>query len=215
MNETTVGVINKMGVIGLGNHTGSHFIVQAEIKNRIHHTGHRRTGTGTNRNKQGIGRITELTVHQLLDMRYSRRNLVFQQAHDFFLTHLIIFIANFGCNRKARRDRDSNQIHFGKVCTLTAQQLPHVGLAFSLAATESVHSFIFHKQYIIDFRYVSCKDKRLFLIYAKDTKRNRKKEADIFKIMHENLFLMLERLRQITKCTACNPFMNVPFCYST
>ncbi len=53
--------------------------------------------------------------------------------------------ADFGGDGEARRDRQAEIGHFGKVCTLAAEQVLHVRLAFGLAAAEAVNPFRHHR----------------------------------------------------------------------
>ena len=133
-----------MGVVGLCHHTLGHFIVQTQIQDGIHHTGHRSTCTRTYRNQQRILGVTKLAVHQSLSVSNSCIHFVLKQFYDFILTHLVIFITGVCSDGEAWRNRHANVIHFSKVCTFTAQQFTHLSISFSLSVAEGVNTFLTH-----------------------------------------------------------------------
>ncbi len=47
--EAAIGVVNEVGVVGFLHHTFGNFVVQTEVEDSVHHTGHRSAGSGTNR----------------------------------------------------------------------------------------------------------------------------------------------------------------------
>jgi hypothetical protein len=72
---------------------------------------------------------------------YSSFDFGLEQLTDFVSTKLVVFGTDIGCNGESGRDRDTNNVHLGKVCTLSAQQVLHVGFAFGLAVSKKVNAF--------------------------------------------------------------------------
>ena len=144
LNETAIAVINEVGVAGLCHHALGHLVVQAKVKDGVHHTWHRGTGTRTNRNQQRVLRIAKLAVHQLLRVSHGFRHLIRKQLNNLCLAYFIILIASVCGNRKARRHWHSDKIHFCQVGTLATQQVSHVCTTFGLTVTEEIDSFFTH-----------------------------------------------------------------------
>ena len=134
-----------MRIVGLLCHTLSNLVVQTEVQNGIHHTRHRSTGTRTNTDQQWVSCITELAVHQVLDVLNSCHHVVVQDFHNLLLTNLIILITAVCSDCKTWRNGHTNVIHLGKVCTLTTQFLTHLCVTFGLSVTEEINSFLTHK----------------------------------------------------------------------
>ena len=60
LNKATVAVISKAFIAGLTGQTFYNFIIETEIKNGIHHTGHAGTGSRTYTDEQRIIYIAKL-----------------------------------------------------------------------------------------------------------------------------------------------------------
>ena len=72
-------------------------------------------------------------------------HIVFQQGDNVGLSFLKILVANLRGDGETGRHRHADKIHLGKVGTLTAQQVSHVGTAFSLTVTKGINPFLVHK----------------------------------------------------------------------
>ena len=139
LNETAIGVISKTGVVGQLGQTLDSLIIQTEVQNGIHHAGHGSTGTGTNRNQQGVVDIAELLADQFFQVSQVGENLCLDILID--LTAICIILgAGFRGNGKALGHGHAGLGHFGQVRTLTAEELSHVLVAFR----ELVHILVAH-----------------------------------------------------------------------
>ena len=104
-------------------------LVETQVQNGIHHTGHGCASTGTNGNEKGILEIAELLTGYSLHLY----DVVHDLGHDLVIdltAVLIVLSASFGRNSEALRNRETDLGHFGQVCTLTAEQLTHGCVAF-------------------------------------------------------------------------------------
>ena len=133
-----------MRVVGLLHHTFSYLIIKTEIQDGVHHTWHRSTSTRTNADEERILQITELGVHECFDVLYSSCHFFVEKFHDFLLTNFVVFVAAISCNCESRRNRNTDQVHFGKVSTLTAKFLSHFSISLGFTVTEEINSFLTH-----------------------------------------------------------------------
>ena len=102
-------------------------------------------GTGTYRYQQRILSITELAVHQVLDVLDSSHHVVVQEFHNLLLSYLIILVTAIRSDCKTWRHGHSNVVHLGKVSTLTTQFLTHFCVTFGFSVAEQINSFLAHK----------------------------------------------------------------------
>ncbi len=140
LNETTVAVIRKTAVTRDRHQTFNRFVIQAEIKNRVHHARHRSTCAGTDRNQQRVFGVAKFAPDQGFDS--SKR--LFDFGFKTIRVRTVIVIkcrADFGRDGKAGRDRKAEIAHLGKVGTFAAQKLAHIGTSFGATATEAVNPF--------------------------------------------------------------------------
>ena len=77
LHEAAVAVVGEAGVTRFACQAFYHFVVEAEVEDGVHHTGHRGAGTATHAHEQGIGGIAELLVGELFDVFDATFNIVF------------------------------------------------------------------------------------------------------------------------------------------
>ena len=133
-----------MRIVGLLHHTFSHFVIETEVEDGIHHTWHGSASTRTNRYKQRVLYITELAVHQFLDVSHCGIHFILKQFFDFLLPYLIILITAISSDCEAWRHWHTDEVHLSKVCTFTAESLAHLRITFCLSIAEGVNSFLSH-----------------------------------------------------------------------
>ena len=119
LKETTVGVPRKFCIAGLLGKGLNNFVINPEIENGVHHTGHRFTCTGTDRKQKGILEITKFFTHGLFDLCNVCLDFGIESL-GVFLTVVVIIRANFGRNGETSRNRNTNAAHFGKIGTFAA-----------------------------------------------------------------------------------------------
>ena len=142
LNETSVGVIYETlesRIRVASDHSSNYFVVQTQVQDGVHHTRHRSTCTGTNRNQQRILQIAEFLAVDLFHLC----NAVHDLCHDVvidFTAILIVLCARFCCDGEALRNRQTDVGHFSQVCTLTTQELSHLCITF----IEQVNKLLAH-----------------------------------------------------------------------
>ena len=143
--EAAIRVIYEMRIAGFSYHTLSYFVVETKVKNGVHHTGHRSTGTRTYGYKERVLRIAELAVHQILGVLYGCEYIVAEHFYNFLLTYFVILVANVGRDGETGRYRYADMVHLGEVCTFATKFGTHRRIALCLAVTKKVNSFLlFH-----------------------------------------------------------------------
>ena len=139
--EAAVGVVNEVGVVGFLGHALCHGVVQTEVEDGVHHTGHGSARTRANADEQRVSGVAELAVHQVLYMLYGSQHLIVQEFHNLLLPYLIVLVAGVGRDGESRRNGHTYQVHLGAVSALSAQHFTHLGITFSLSVSEGVNSF--------------------------------------------------------------------------
>ena len=142
--ETTIAVVSEALIACLASQSLYYLVVQTKVEDSIHHAWHRSTGTRTNTDKKRILHVTELRVHQSLNMLNRLLYFFFEKGYNVFLAFFKVFITNIGCDSKTWRNGDTNKIHLCQVGSLTTKQVSHVGLAFRLTITKGINSFYTH-----------------------------------------------------------------------
>ncbi len=143
--ETAVAVVYEVRVVGFLDHAFSHYIIEAEVEDGIHHTGHGSACAGANADQQRVGRVTEFAVHQGLDVLDSCQYIIVEEFHDFLLAYLVVLVANISCDGESGRNRNTDKVHLCAVSAFTTQFGAHRGVALCFAVTKGVNSFlVFH-----------------------------------------------------------------------
>ncbi len=129
LDKTTIGVEGEPAVRRGGGHTFDSDVIQAQVENRVHHSGHRENRAGTNGEQQRVRGVAEDLTGLLLDIRQSRFNLFLQSIRET-IADFIILAANFRGDCNARRHRQADAGHFRQTGALAAQQRTHIGATF-------------------------------------------------------------------------------------
>ena len=142
LDEAAVGVVNKtlkLGVRVALDHGVDDLVVQAEIEDGVHHTGHGSAGAGTDGNEHRVLEIAELLAVDLFHLG----DVLHDLRHDLVVdlaAVLIVLGARLGGNGEALRNRETDVGHFGKVCAFAAEKLTHGSVAFA----EQVNVLVAH-----------------------------------------------------------------------
>ena len=144
LDQPTLRIIDKARIIGLLDKTLPRNVVQADIQHRLHHTRHRSTGTGTDRDQQRVVFVSKSSSHLFLSLLQFLCNLVFQ--FRWILVVMIVKICtNFCCDRESCWYRKSYINHLSQVCTFSAKEVFHLRCTICFLATKKVHvSLLFH-----------------------------------------------------------------------
>ena len=138
LDEAAIAVIGEAGIAGGFRQTFGDRVVHAEVQDGVHHPRHRGARAGPDRDEQRIRRIAETGADDFFDIRQRARDLRVQPIGiDFAIG--VIALANLGGDGEARRHRQPDIAHFSQVRALPAEKIAHIGLAFRLAAAETVN----------------------------------------------------------------------------
>ena len=144
-DETAVSVIHETRVLGLLDEARDGLGAQADVQDGVHHARHGGTGAGAAAHEEGILRVAELLAHDLL--RGLEGGLDFgPQFGRVAATQAVIFRAALGRDGESGGNRHPEEVHFGEVRTLAAEQLTHLAVTFGLLGAEAVDSLfdLFH-----------------------------------------------------------------------
>ncbi len=151
-DETAVGVIDETGVLGLLDEARDSLGAQTDVEDRVHHARHGGTGAGAAAHEERVLRVAELLAHDLFrgleggsDLRLEFRSIS--------ATETVVLGAAFGRDRETGGNRHPEEVHFGEVRTLAAEELAHLAVAFSGLSTETIDSFLdfFHCTSLISY----------------------------------------------------------------
>ena len=129
LNETSVAVVSKTLVAGLGSQALYGIVIQSQVQNRVHHSRHGNRCAGTNGNQKRILDISELLTHYLFQFI----QVFIHFPNDFIVQHAAlvqIILAGIGRNSKSERYRQADFCHLCQIGTFTSQKVSHVLGAF-------------------------------------------------------------------------------------
>ena len=133
LDESSVRVVYEtleLRIRVAGDHSCNYIIVKTKVQDGIHHTGHGCTSTGTNRNKKGILKITEL----LTVLLFHPLNTFHGLSHNLIIDLTAILIVLCTCFRsdcETLGNRKTDFSHLSKVCTFTTEKVSHGHVSFS------------------------------------------------------------------------------------
>ena len=128
LDEAAVAVPCPTGVIGLGCHDIYDLLIEAEVKDGVHHAGHRSARAGADGYEQGGFKVAELLSGDLLQLFDIGHDL----GHDIvvYLTSVLVILgAGLGGDGEALRYGKADVCHFCQICALAAKQLTHLRIA--------------------------------------------------------------------------------------
>ena len=124
LHETAVAVVCEAGVAGLLCQTFHSLIVQAQVQDGIHHAGHGLTGTGTDRDQQGVGVVAKLLAGDLFQTLEMLEDVSSDIVID--LTAVCIVLgAGIRGDGEALGNRHTGSSHLCQTGTLAAQSILH------------------------------------------------------------------------------------------
>jgi hypothetical protein len=140
LDEAAVAVEGEALVTGVAGDGKHRFIVEAEIEHRVHHARHRGAGAGADREQQRLFRIAECAPGYLADID-ERVGYGGLEPVGHLSAIVIVPHTSIGGNRQARRNRQPEIAHFGKVGTLAAQKIAISRRSFGMSVAKSVDPF--------------------------------------------------------------------------
>ena len=146
LDEAAVAVIGKAGVVGLFGQTLNSLIVQAEVQDGVHHTGHGLACAGTDGDQQRVLDGAEGLTGLLLKDAHVFEDVRFNLIVDFAVVSVVLG-AGLGGDGEALRNRHTGVGHLGQAGALTTQNVLHGGLVAAegvMALFEQVQEFFAH-----------------------------------------------------------------------
>ncbi len=144
LDKTSVAVPRPSCVAGLLCQHFHYVVVEAEVEDCVHHTGHRRSCARTNGNEKRIFFIAEFHTRFFFEFGDVFHNFRFDVVVDLFAV-LIVLSAGFGSNRETVRNGETDVGHFRKVCAFTAEKFTHFCIAFG----KLIYEFFAHLEFLL------------------------------------------------------------------
>ena len=129
LNKSSVAVISKSGIAGLLSETFYGYVVETEVEDSIHHTGHRRSCTRTYGYEEGILLVAEFLTCISLYFCECVEDFCYDIVGDFFAV-VVVLRTGLGGDSETLRYGHTPRGHLGKVCALTAEQIFSVAVSF-------------------------------------------------------------------------------------
>ena len=142
LNKAAITVEREAGIARQRGQPFNGFVVQPEIKDGVHHSGHRGTRTGPDRDQQRPLFIAETAGDRFAD-RVECLHHVGSQRVGQFVSGSEERFANVRRDRESGRHRKPEPRHLREIGTLAAEKFRHAGAALGLAGDEGVNPFPF------------------------------------------------------------------------
>ena len=127
LNETTVAVVCETTVVGLDRETFDDFVIETEVEDGVHHTGHGCACTGTDGNEKRIVERTEFFSDDFFQFADVFHDFGLDSVIDF-LAVFVVLSAGFGGDGETLRNRHTEFGHFREVGAFTAEQRASVAI---------------------------------------------------------------------------------------
>ena len=139
LDETTIAVPGVAFRTGFFSQNADGLVVQTNVQNGIHHTGHGFTSAGTagNQQRQVFG-VAELLAHRGFNALHCSFNFSLE-AFRIGLAVVVEVRADFRGNGKTSWNRQIVRCHFSKVRAFSAEQFAHVFVAVGLAFFKTIN----------------------------------------------------------------------------
>jgi len=113
--KAAVGVPGKSFIPCFSGEAQYGFIIQPQVKYRIHHSGHGNPGAGANGDQEGVFAVAEARLHAFLQIVDGLPYILFYEVNDRLFSKLIVFRAHFGTYSEPGGNGDANGAHFRQV----------------------------------------------------------------------------------------------------
>ena len=149
LDETSVAVPSPSGVAGFLCQDFHNVVVETEVEDCVHHTGHRRSCARANGNEKRIFFITEFHTRLIFEFGDVFHNFRFDVVVDLSAV-LIVLSASLGSDGETERNRKTDVGHFCEVCAFAAEKFTHFCIAFG----KLINVFFAHLEFLLkDFLY--------------------------------------------------------------
>src|SRR5579871_59846 len=141
LNESAVTVPSETLIARSAAQRQNGFIIQAEVKNSVHHAGHgiARAGAYGNEERQLVF-VAELCAHDFFDLAHGSFHFAIERLGIRLLVTVIVG-ADFRGDGKARRNGKANPAHFSKASALATQEGAPTAVAFRFPCSEGIDPF--------------------------------------------------------------------------
>ncbi len=143
LDEAPVGIVGEARIVALLDDALDGGVVEPQVENGVHHSGHRGARPRAHRHQQRIVRIAERLAHQLLDAAQVLLHLLLELGRILPVV-LVELCADLGRNGKPGGHRQTDRRHLSQVGALATQQLLHVATPLGGTVAEEVHEFVSH-----------------------------------------------------------------------
>ena len=141
LDEAAITVPRKALVLAVIRQGLHRLIVQAEVKDSIHHAGHGIARTGANRNQQRLLHVAKLFAERLLQEIHPALHLKFELL-GVTPSVLIIVRADLRSDGESGRHRQADAGHFSQIGAFAAQKGFHRAVTIRPFIAEKVNVFL-------------------------------------------------------------------------
>ena len=124
LDKAAVAIPGKTRVLRLRDEALDGIVIEAQVKDRVHHAGHGERSARTNRHKQRIGGVAELLAAAGLEVRLGGNDLI-ECALGPHVAGTGVLDASLAGNGKATGNRQADAAHLGKVSAFAAKHEVH------------------------------------------------------------------------------------------
>ena len=142
LDEPAISVVGKALILRDCGQAGHGAIVQSEIQDGFHHTGHGARGTGANADEKRVLGIAEFFLCDPFEFCDVVSDLL-SQFRRILLAVLVKEIAGFGRNGEACGNRQADLGHFGESGAFASKEIAPGPIAFGFACPKRINPF-FH-----------------------------------------------------------------------
>ena len=123
-DESAIRVVGEAFVVGDSGETLDALVVEAEVEDGVHHSGHRELGPRTHAHEQRILRVAEFALHRLLELGHLRLDLGVETLRP---PAVHVGATRVGGDREAGRNRKLEDTrHLGEIGALATEQIFHL-----------------------------------------------------------------------------------------
>ena len=200
LHKAAIAVVGKAGVAGLLGQALDGRVVQAEVEDGVHHTGHGLARTGAHGHEQGIFDVAELFAGDLLKALDVCEDVRLDLRIDLAAVRIVLR-AGLGRDGKALRHRHAGRSHLRKTGAFTAERIAHRSLVTAERLTSFAeiiqilfaHSITSNCSIFAGIRFRSIS----FILYQTppcDAITNVRKAVQIFTISESGFYAVCKRM---------------------
>ena len=140
LDESAVAVESETLVFGQTSQPLDGRVVQTEVQNRVHHTGHRVARAGPDRDKQRVVHVAEFLAHGFLHFGHRGVDLRIKLLRIGALV-VVVVGADLGADGESAGDGQADAGHFREIGAFAAEQRFHRAVAIRFGVAEIINVF--------------------------------------------------------------------------